>query len=60
MKEAGTNVSYEVKNNTLMIKVDLTQNHGPSKSGKTNIVASTGGFVALPNGASMALNVVQK
>jgi hypothetical protein len=38
----------EVKGNNLIITVDLTQDHGPSKSGKTIVVASTLGNVNVP------------
>ena len=42
-----TNVKFEVKDNELVIKVDLTQDHGKSKSGKTSTVATTHGFSIL-------------
>ena len=37
------NVQIEVKGQTLTLTIDLTQTQGPSSSGKTLIVASTGG-----------------
>jgi hypothetical protein len=42
------NVQMEVKGNNLIITVDLTQDHGPSKSGKTIVVASTLGNANVP------------
>jgi hypothetical protein len=42
------NVQMEVKGNNLIITVDLTKDHGPSKSGKTIVVASTLGNVNVP------------
>ncbi len=42
------NVQMEVKGNNLIIAVDLTQDHGPSKSGETILVASTLGIVNVP------------
>ena len=42
------NVQMEVKGNNLIITIDLTQDHGPSKSGKTIAVASTLGNVNVP------------
>ncbi len=42
------NIQMEVKGNNLIITVDLTQDHGPSKSGKTILVASTLGIVNVP------------
>lgn len=37
------NVTMKVENNKLIIEVDLTKSFGPSKSGKTIVVASTQG-----------------
>ncbi len=37
-----------VEGNILIIKVDLTRDFGPSKSGKTIIIASTEGNVSVP------------
>jgi hypothetical protein len=42
------NVEMSVKENVLVIKIDLGKDLGPSKSGKTNIVATTGGNVQVP------------
>lgn len=36
------NVTQRVEGNKLVIEIDLTQNFGPSTSGKTNIVAKSG------------------
>ncbi len=41
------NVEWTVDNNILTIRVDLTQTFGPSSSGKTTIIASTEGNVAV-------------
>ena len=38
-----TNVDMKVTGNVLTITVDLSKNYGPSKSGKTIIIASTQG-----------------
>lgn len=43
------NVEMTVEGNTLTIKVDLTQDFGPSASKKTIIIASTEGNVSVPN-----------
>jgi hypothetical protein len=43
------NVEMTVARNILTIKIDLTQTHGPSKSGKTTIIASTEGNPSVPN-----------
>lgn len=37
------NVEQTIENGILTLKMDLTQRHGPSKSGKTTIVASSEG-----------------
>ena len=42
------NVEMAVQGETLIIKVDLSKDFGPSKSGKTIIVASTEGNVSVP------------
>jgi len=42
------NVEMKVEGNILTIKVDLTKEFGPSSSGKTIIIASTEGNVAIP------------
>jgi ABC-type lipoprotein export system ATPase subunit len=54
------NVSYEVKDNLLVIVVDLSKTVGPSKSGKTTLVATTKGSVELPSGARFSLNAFVK
>jgi hypothetical protein len=42
------NMEMTVEGNTLIIKVDLSKDFGPSKSGKTIIVASSEGNVFVP------------
>ena len=42
------NIQMEVKGNNLIITVDLTQDHSPSKSSKIILVASTLGIVNVP------------
>jgi len=44
-----TNMQTEVKGDKLVITVDLGQSHGSSKSGKTEIVASSHGAVQVPH-----------
>ena len=41
------NVEINVEGNIMTIKVDLTKEFGPSSSGKTIIIASTEGNVAI-------------
>jgi len=42
------NIEMTVEGEILTIKVDLSKSFGPSKSGKTIIVASTEGNVPVP------------
>jgi hypothetical protein len=59
MTMVGQNVAVEVKGNTLVISVDLAQTFGLSGSGKSVIIASTGGNIAVPGhgDVKMGLNV---
>ena len=55
------NVDIKVEGNILTIKVDLTKEFGPSSSGKTIIIASTEGNVAVPDrDEKIGLNVYRK
>ena len=55
------NVKLSVSGNTLTITVDLTQEFGPSSSGKTIIIASTEGNFQLPGRTEVVgLNVYRK
>ena len=54
------NVTFEVVKDQLIITVDLNGDFGKSKTGKTTIVASTGGFVSANDEVSFGLNVVKK
>ena len=51
------NCTMKVEGNTLTITVDLSQDNGPSKSGKTRIIASTEGNQAVQPGVKVGLNV---
>ena len=53
------NVEMKVEGNILTIKVDLSQEFGPSSSGKTIIIASTEGNVSIPGAENrkVGLNV---
>jgi hypothetical protein len=55
------NVQMTVAGNILTITVDLTKEFGPSASGKTIIVASTEGNIAVPEREEkIGLNVYRK
>ena len=53
------NIEMSVDEGMLTIRVDLTKDFGPSKSGKTIIIATTEGNVSLPENEQikMGLNV---
>jgi hypothetical protein len=42
------NVDLKVEGDVLVIRCNLKVNHGPSKSGKTTIVATSEGNVGIP------------
>lgn len=42
------NIEMKVNGNKLVVEIDLSKGFGPSKSGKTVIVASTDGPVGIP------------
>lgn len=56
------NVEMSVEGTILTIKVDLSKEFGPSSSGKTIIIASTEGNVAIPEHevVKVGLNVYRK
>ena len=56
------NVDMKQEGNILTIKVDLTKEFGPSSSGKTIIIASTEGNVAVDGHeeAKIGLNIYKK
>ena len=60
--ECADNVNLSVAGNILTITVDLSLTRGMSSTGKTQVVASTRGFVDLPThqGTTVALNVNRK
>jgi hypothetical protein len=54
------NVIFKVTGTTLKIEVDLSQNFGRSKSGKSISVASSLGNVQVAEDTFMGLNVYKK
>ena len=54
------NVTQELKGTILILTVDISQDQGPSKTGKSHIIATTGGIISVKNadnGAKFGLNV---
>lgn len=45
---ATTNAKMVREGDILTITIDLAQDHGPSKSGSTKKIGSTGGFIPVP------------
>ncbi|HQU28171.1 MAG: hypothetical protein KC563_01465 [Nitrospira sp.] len=55
------NVDLKVEGKILTITVDLSQDFGPSSSGKTTIIATTEGNVSLPGREEkIGLNIYKK
>lgn len=55
-------IKQQVQGNKLILEIDLSQNFGPSKSGKTQVVASSEGFQKIDGmgDISFSLNVNKK
>ena len=52
------NITFKIDGNKLKIEVDLSKDFGKSKSGKSIVIASTEGNLALGQGnAKMGLNI---
>lgn len=62
-EDVMTNVQYKLDGDKLVITVNLSERHGPSASGKTQIVATTSGNAKLEGkfaGIAFGLNVYTK
>jgi len=51
------NIEIEVNDNKAVITIDLSKDFGPSKSGKTIVVATTRGNVAIPGSEDIKLGL---
>ena len=51
------NVTLDRKGDTLVITIDLSKNLGPSKSGKTTLIATTEGNVSVPGAGDTKLGL---
>jgi len=52
------NVTTRVEGDKLVIEIDLTQDHGPSTSGRTHVVATSDGITYVEvNGVKWTLSV---
>ena len=56
------NIEMQIDGDILTVKIDLSQRHGKSASGKNEIIASTEGNQSLPNldAVRIGLNVYTK
>ena len=56
------NITMTTKGNKLVIEVDLSKDFGPSKSGKTTVIASTQGNQAVDGHAGVyaGVNIYKK
>ena len=54
------NVALDINGDILTITVDLSKELGPSASGKSTLIASTGGAVTVDGGARVNLSVYRK
>ena len=55
--QLGTNVRIERDGDEVLIFINVTEDHGPSSTGKTRIVANTHGFITIPGVDGLKLNV---
>lgn len=63
VSELGKGIKATVDGDKLTLEIDLSQDFGKSTSGKTTIIATTAGNVAIPgatNGATLGLNLYRK
>lgn len=51
------NIEMSVQGNTLVIKVDLSKTYGLSASGKSEVIASTGGNISVPGRESVKVGL---
>jgi len=51
------NVEMKIEKTILTITVDLAKDFGPSKSGKTVIIATTSGNVSLPDNEEIKIGL---
>ena len=56
------NITIEREKNTvdLVLTIDLSKTQGPSKSGKSIVIATTGGNKEIAPGIYMGLNIYRK
>lgn len=56
-QEIGKNVTVEVTGTKMVIEIDLSKDHGLSKSQKSKVVATTAGSASIPGKPGLVLNL---
>ena len=59
-RAVGTNILAEVDGEVLTLRINLANEIGPSKSGKTTLIASTNGNAMLADGVRLGVNIFKK
>lgn len=59
-KTTRSNVEVVIEGDTLTMKVNLKGSAGSSKSGKSELIATTNGLVYTPEGVGISVNVIRK
>lgn len=54
------NIEISTKGHVLTLTIDLSKTQGPSKSGKSIVIATTGGNKEIAPGIFMGLNIYKK
>ena len=54
------NIEITKNDNTLSLTIDLSKSQGPSKSGKSIVIATTGGNKEIAPGIYMGVNIYRK
>ena len=55
-QNVGKGITVEVKGDEVLVRFSAKGDFGPSKSGKTQIIATTSGNVTLANGITIGVN----
>ena len=58
--ETMKNIITKTEGSVLSLTIDLAKSHGPSKSGKSIVIATTGGNKEIAPGIYMGLNIYKK
>lgn len=56
-RSIGNNVDARIDGEVLTLTINLKKELGPSRSGKTKLIATTNGNAILPDGSRIGVNV---